>query len=595
MNNNEDYSMKYKKYKQKYLAAKHNNKISQLHCGGIVNRKNRTLYGGDLTKIKFIEGDKATRLDAFNKYFAIYNDTYMKNDDAVYKNDNPLNYAIGVYCQNKANKENSKCCDINKTGTGPCIDYDKETISDDKREHNKHGTSRAEIVGSYDGNWHKVPTQFFRYSVEKPVCGAKSVTSSRFLSFETSNFVEAVVYSDQHLGIIQDSMFVVHNFGTQHEAQQCLAMRYPINIAGESNGSKEMESVLGYDVDDVKTYFDSIKLKPGDSKMKRTIAVAGFAYGKAATYSKKDDASIDKIDKISKIGIIHVYGVNLESKDSDDYKQMVSPEGVVNEELYKARVVEMVRQIVVCSEKLHEQFGGDVTAKETIVKIPMIGVGAFIEGLASPDEKQKCWKITLEAMINNLKPSKTNIKFQALILPRDEMNWVPTLTRLPQPLFVVKGNLFDASIVDETSNYVLVNAWDDKSLIGNGGLQDGSIDGWIVSKFVFESNPLITTAYLHNLWFWKKKHFTDANRFVYLEPISASEPQPPAAMPTISSPPPTVATPIKPTLPATPTRSMPPTRSTPPTKQGNPYGEKKGMQGRWYADDEPYMRMTNHI
>eukprot|EP00951_Prasinocladus_malaysianus_P050416 scaffold680265_cov62-Prasinocladus_malaysianus.AAC.1 len=45
--------------------------------------------------------------------------------------------------------------------------------------------------------------------------------------------------------------------------------------------------------------------------------------------------------------------------------------------------------------------------------------------------------------------------------------------------------------------FAVVNAWDSHSLIGNGGSQDASVDGWLVSG-CGANKAFRNTSYLHN-------------------------------------------------------------------------------------------------
>ena len=62
------------------------------------------------------------------------------------------------------------------------------------------------------------------------------------------------------------------------------------------------------------------------------------------------------------------------------------------------------------------------------------------------------------------------------------------------------------------STLLVVNAWDDRSFVGNGGSHDNTLDGWVVAGGTsgfhpddFKKKPLgvnmVNSAYLHNIFF----------------------------------------------------------------------------------------------
>ena len=64
-----------------------------------------------------------------------------------------------------------------------------------------------------------------------------------------------------------------------------------------------------------------------------------------------------------------------------------------------------------------------------------------------------------------------------------------------------KGNLFEPDISPGSiSGELMVNAWDNKSFIGNGGSDDGTIDGWMISGDG-PGESFINSSYTHNPFF----------------------------------------------------------------------------------------------
>jgi len=97
-------------------------------------------------------------------------------------------------------------------------------------------------------------------------------------------------------------------------------------------------------------------------------------------------------DKIRLIGMLHTWGVNFEKDESPDYKKMVH-DHKVDVDAYRQRVRDMFATIFKASRKL--RFSGRYE-----LRIPALGLGAYLSGLKSEEEKNKCKNIFMEELLS---------------------------------------------------------------------------------------------------------------------------------------------------------------------------------------------------
>ena len=63
------------------------------------------------------------------------------------------------------------------------------------------------------------------------------------------------------------------------------------------------------------------------------------------------------------------------------------------------------------------------------------------------------------------------------------------------------GNLMKLPNQDPNIIDVVVNAWDNRSFVGNGGSHDKTIDGFVVANAGGYNNDFRNTSYHHNFFF----------------------------------------------------------------------------------------------
>jgi hypothetical protein len=198
-------------------------------------------------------------------------------------------------------------------------------------------------------------------------------------------------------------------------------------------------------------------------------------------------------DKIRLIGMLHTWGVNFEKNTSPDYKKMVH-DGIVDLLLYRQRVREMFATIFKASHKL--RFTGPYE-----LRIPALGLGAYLSGLKNGAEKNKCKNIFMEELLDaSTKLNDSNCKVYFCDLDRNNYDLLPS----SNTTVMYKNNLL--TITNTDPDVIIVNAWDSHSFIGNGGSQDNTIDGMIgagINRYIecaaYAQNPFFVPQMLLNL------------------------------------------------------------------------------------------------
>jgi len=147
--------------------------------------------------------------------------------------------------------------------------------------------------------------------------------------------------------------------------------------------------------------------------------------------------------------------------------------------------------------------------KQLEVRVPKIGVGEFVKHLNAtyPAFTPSVYKGFLDAYKSVL-VSGNGINYVLTIAPLD---YGGSYTLPPKPTFY-QPQPFDlrhyANVAEDLFNCsdtpgkacMLVNAWDDRSFIGNKGRQDPSIDGFFVAGWG-AGKRLPNTSFLHNMQF----------------------------------------------------------------------------------------------
>lgn len=229
----------------------------------------------------------------------------------------------------------------------------------------------------------------------------------------------------------------------------------------------------------------------------------------------------DKLDdRIKEVTIIHTWGVNFESENTQDYINMINKEGSCDLEKYYERQIELFEGIISISEYNMAQNG----YQSVNINLPIIGAGCFLKALSN-SEKLHCLNTimsAIESVIYRL-PKHVFVKL-CVFNPSDYsetiMNRLNVLCKTVNNFSIgtgsVQGNIMNdvPDPIKINKESVVVNAWDPLSFIGNGGNKDISIDGFVVANAGNLNPTFINSSYLHNPFF--NEHMTDPSKWVII-------------------------------------------------------------------------------
>ena len=170
---------------------------------------------------------------------------------------------------------------------------------------------------------------------------------------------------------------------------------------------------------------------------------------------------------------IHTWGINLESNETDDYKNVVK-----DEKINKTKYRNVTKKMIECIVKAKNHYKLDK------VYMPLIGLGAYLTAV-SYDQVHVATTIFFEEI------SKTDLT--VIILNKNSIS-AELYDKYKDNIEI--GNLF----TPRKGKYGVVNAWDSHSYIGNGGSRDNTIDGWFVAGYG-PNKDLKNSSFLHNYYF----------------------------------------------------------------------------------------------
>jgi hypothetical protein len=207
------------------------------------------------------------------------------------------------------------------------------------------------------------------------------------------------------------------------------------------------------------------------------------------------------------IWICHTWGVNLETSETLDYQNLVDHSGQINYNKYLDRHRELFQLIVKSATHARQQ---DSSQGVDII-IPMIGMGTYLRAMSLKQQKicQHIWLTAFFDMLRNL-PHQVHVKL--CVYEPTAFTAIISKLRLLRHQYGSKfklgegsrsGNLMvDVPNPEQTNRSVcVVNAWDTRSFIGNGGSHDPTLDGMIVSNYGKRNPQFRNTSYLHNSFF----------------------------------------------------------------------------------------------
>jgi hypothetical protein len=207
--------------------------------------------------------------------------------------------------------------------------------------------------------------------------------------------------------------------------------------------------------------------------------------------------------------VAHTWGVNLETRDTYDYRTYVDDDGKLRAAQYARTLLQTFESIIHGCMESH-------TRTRTLIRMPKLGLGCYIQTLEESD-RQHAHRMFMDCLHQahaNVGNSNVTIEVAAYggmspgcDIKDIDSDFVKVFCSGP------KDDLFckDASIWQQADTMVcLVNAWDSKSFIGNGGSRDPTIDGFMVAG-IGAGKALVNTSYLHNPFL--SKHVLDSKNW----------------------------------------------------------------------------------
>ena len=320
-------------------------------------------------------------------------------------------------------------------------------------------------------------------------------------------FVEKVFNNSKKMNAIQESMrlIVPHDIDT-NDVKKHLIFRHPIHISGPR--------------------YESID----QTKMKKAILVNKHV-NRTINYNMNYDWSLrygilgftplkkTKHQKHKGAWILHTWGVNLESRQTTD-AQYVFTDGTFNMKNYITILKIMFRIIEKGSQQVHR-----MTGKRVTLRIVGLGLGAWLKAAPSskhPGIKQKYLGILSDIAERNA--SWLTIKFPNF--PRgNTLEWISSESKSHWETVENNHDPFGDGKKLKNEVLMLVNAWDDRSFIGNGGSRDNTLDGWMVAggsknfSLGIHGKPLgryfVNSSFLHNIFFQPSLIKDLSSRWVY--------------------------------------------------------------------------------
>lgn len=300
--------------------------------------------------------------------------------------------------------------------------------------------------------------------------------------------------------------------GTEASLMKAIHNRTPVyygrDMSDESSPMfnwQRVQDVFGYTRDDI--------LQDAHAISETRYAIAGpILVMPSGTSARGSEPS-----RAMRSHMVHVWGVNLESPTTADYKALIDDILTNNCEKFYSRQLELYRLVV--SSSLHMARLNDCNAID--IQMPIIGSGCFLKSL-EPKEKHNCMKNIVNGIIRVSRELPDHVRLKICIYNPAELqdSFVTTFRAEAQrnPRFSVGEGSVDGNVLNNVPESrdgnlsVVVNAWDTRSLIGNGGNMDYSVDGFAVANAGGYNTQFRNTSYLHNAIF--NPHFKDPRTWI---------------------------------------------------------------------------------
>jgi hypothetical protein len=414
-------------------------------------------------------------LDNFHSFFDIYSDSYLNGEiDGITllpwnEDNNDLPSLRKVYLDptllDRYRQSLTPELAPLQNPTGPeYLDRCREILKARGVDYGVHRYSSKVTAPEYLGD---APCQSIDHRVSK-LNAPTGVTS----------FCQAVINSPEHFNTIRQSL-VVHAppDADQRQINDRLRYRVPVNVGGAVEGNSDaMKKYLGYTLQEAKD------IQKGNGAV---LALSGL------NYFLPDKSEPTRSELWRLFGAVHTWGVNLESKTSRDYQHFVA-NGRLDRDKYQSHMLQTLAPLIA---NAIDDLARRSPLRTIEVRIPFIGQGAYLDALDSISDKRFCNRVFAETVdLINRTVTHTRLSLRAvnIALPRyDGQEYDPFLEidrcDLFRPISLFK-------IPDQDTFLIILNAWDDISLIGNGGFKDFTVDGMAVSG----SAGMSTALYLQN-------------------------------------------------------------------------------------------------
>ena len=315
---------------------------------------------------------------------------------------------------------------------------------------------------------------------------------------DNTSYVKSVWKSNRKRKMIQNSArLIVTDQISDNDILKHIIYRHPISINGPDYydiNEDNMYNTLGYKKEDVFPIKNNISLR----------------------YAIVAETPIDKLSNsiIPHTWIIHTWGVNLESVHTQAVKYLFI-DNRFNIELYLKLLRPMFDVILGGALSIY-----DSTNKLVVLRIPGIGLGVWSKYI--PKKCLEVIKSAYKQMVMDMHIENCNY-IQIRYVKRSETVKTPFLNNDIWTWKTVESNddpfgkpknHKDNYFIPYPVNSVnaIVNAWDDRSFIGNGGSEDDSMDGIIVSGGYHTSKisdhwnqqlglTMSNASYMHNVFF----------------------------------------------------------------------------------------------
>jgi hypothetical protein len=277
--------------------------------------------------------------------------------------------------------------------------------------------------------------------------------------------------------------------------------RYPVNLGGNLQSSMayynmyKAQSLLG---DAFPAHHNQLL---GDYGVETTPPDLHAVVGKC--WIKKEGASPtctphNNPHAPDTLYIAHVWGINLEGANSVDYKKLMPGGRLDDFPAYEARMKDVLTLIHLCIQTVQTKWLA-LSGKRLTVRIPLIGMGEFLRAVNDEATKTKIQQLFGQMVDRIALECKAYADIQVAdfdgLIRRAGFEFKNAEYGVgPQD-----GNLFKISDPKGVPrNYLMFNAWDNFSFIGNNLNQDWSVDGKMAAAMGGGGEILPNTSFISN-------------------------------------------------------------------------------------------------